>query len=63
MNCNNYNIIIRKKKSWVFVGKPEERRPPSRHGHRLGCNNKINLKIIAWVVVDWIYLAQDRDKR
>jgi hypothetical protein len=55
MNCsNNYNIIIR---VGFFVGKPEERRPPSRHGDRLGGNNKINLKIIAWVVVDWIYQA------
>jgi len=26
-------------------------------------NNEINLKIKAWDIVDWVYLAQGGDKR
>jgi hypothetical protein len=44
------------------VGKPEGKRPLGRHRRRREDNVKMNLKEIGWFVMDWIYLARDRDQ-
>jgi hypothetical protein len=46
----------------ILVGKPEGKRPPGRLRRRWEGNNKINLKDIGWGGMDWIHLAQDRDR-
>jgi hypothetical protein len=44
------------------VGKPEGKRSLGRPRHRLVDNIKMDLLEIGWGGVDWICLAQDRDK-
>jgi hypothetical protein len=44
------------------VRKPEGRRPPRRHRHGWEDNIKMDLREIGWGGMDWINLAQDRDK-
>jgi hypothetical protein len=44
------------------VGKSEGRRPLRRPGRRWVNNIKNNLREIGWNGLDWIDLAQDRDK-
>jgi hypothetical protein len=46
----------------LMVGKPEGRRPPGRPRRRWVDNIKMDLLEIVWGCVDWIGLAQDRDK-
>jgi hypothetical protein len=46
----------------VLVGKPEAKEPLERPRQRWESNNKIYMKGIGWVCVDWIDLAEDRDK-
>jgi hypothetical protein len=46
----------------LLVGKPEGKRPLGRPRHRWEDNIKIDLLEIGWGDVDWIGLAQDRDK-
>jgi hypothetical protein len=46
----------------LLVGKPEGKRPLGRPRHRWVDNIKMNLLEIGWGVVDWIGLAQARDK-
>jgi hypothetical protein len=46
----------------LLVGKPEGRRPIGRPRRRWVDNIKMDLLEIGWGVVDWIGLAQDRDK-
>jgi hypothetical protein len=45
------------------VGKPEGRRPLGRPRRRWLDNIRINLVEVGWSEVDWIGLAQDRDRR
>jgi hypothetical protein len=45
------------------VGKPEGKRPPGRPRHRWVDNIKMDLTEIGWGCMDWIDLAEDRDKR
>jgi hypothetical protein len=45
------------------VGKPEGKRPLGRPRRRWVDNVKMDLLEIVWGDVDWIGLAQDRDKR
>jgi hypothetical protein len=46
------------------VGKPGENKPLGRpRRRRMNNYNKMNLREIEWVVMDWIDLAQRRDKR
>jgi hypothetical protein len=45
------------------VGKLEGTRPVSRHRHRWEEDIKMVLNSVGWEGVDWINLAQDRDKR
>jgi hypothetical protein len=46
----------------LLVGKPEGKRPPGRPRRRQVDNIKIDLLEVGWGGVDWIGLAQDRDK-
>jgi hypothetical protein len=46
----------------VLVGKPEGKRPLGRPRHRLEDNIKIDLQKLGCGVLDWIELAQDRDR-
>jgi hypothetical protein len=49
-----YNILVRR---------PEGRRPLGRPRRRWEENMKMNLGKIGFGDVDWIHLAQDRDRR
>jgi hypothetical protein len=46
----------------VLVGKPEGRRPLGRPRHRWKDNIRMDLWEVGCGCVDWIELAQDRDK-
>jgi hypothetical protein len=46
----------------LLVKKPEGKRPLRRPRHRCVDNVKMDLLEIGWGGVDWIGLAQDRDK-
>jgi hypothetical protein len=52
-----------KKVAYRFlVGKPEGKRQIERPGRRWEDNSTMAFNKIAWESVDWIHLAQDRDK-
>jgi hypothetical protein len=46
----------------LLVGKPEGKRPLGRPRRKWVDNIKMDLLEISWGGVDWVYLAQDRDK-
>jgi hypothetical protein len=46
----------------LLVGKPEAKRPVGRPRRRWVGNNKMDLLEIGWGGLDWIGLAQDKDK-
>jgi hypothetical protein len=46
----------------ILVEKPEGKRPLERTRHRWEDGIKMDLREIGWGVVDWIHLAQDRDR-
>jgi hypothetical protein len=46
----------------VLVGKPEGKRPLGRPRHRWEDNFKMNLQKVGCGSMDWIELAQDRDR-
>jgi hypothetical protein len=46
----------------VLVGKPEGRRPLGRLGRKWEDNIKIDLQKVGWGSMDWIDLAEDRDR-
>jgi hypothetical protein len=46
----------------VLVGKPEGKRPLGRPRRRWEDGIKMDLEEIGWEGVDWIHLAQDRDR-
>jgi hypothetical protein len=46
----------------VLMGKPEGKRPLERPGCRWEDGIRMNLREIGWRRVDWIQLAQDRDR-
>jgi hypothetical protein len=46
----------------VLVGKPEEKRPLGRPRRRWEDSNKMALQEVGCGGVDWIELAQDRDR-
>jgi hypothetical protein len=52
----------RRDKYRVLVGKPEGKRPLGRPRHRWEDNIKVNLQEVGCGGVDWIDLAQDRDR-
>jgi hypothetical protein len=47
----------------LLVGKAEGRRPLGRPGRRWVDNIMMDLVEVGWGDVDWIGLAQDRDRR
>jgi hypothetical protein len=46
----------------ILVGRPEGRRPLGRPKRRWEDNIKIDLQEIGFGDIDWIHLAQDRDR-
>jgi hypothetical protein len=46
----------------ALVGKPEGRRPLGRPRHRWEDNIKMDLREVEWWGIDWIDLAQARDR-
>jgi hypothetical protein len=46
----------------ILVGRPEGRRPLGRHRRRWEDNIKMDLREIGFGDVNWIHLAQDRDR-
>jgi hypothetical protein len=46
----------------VLVGKPEGKSPLGRSRRRWEDGVKMDLEQIAWGGVEWIHLAQDRDR-
>jgi hypothetical protein len=46
----------------ILVGNPEEKRPLRRPRRRWVNNIKMNRRETGWCGMDWINLAQDRDK-
>jgi hypothetical protein len=46
----------------ILVGRPEGRRPLGRPCSRWEDNNNMDLREIGFGDVDWIHLAQDRDR-
>jgi hypothetical protein len=46
----------------VLVGKPKGKRPLGRSRHRWEDGIRMDLREIGWGSVDWIRLAQDRDR-
>jgi hypothetical protein len=46
----------------VLVGRPEGRRPLGRPRHRWKDNIKMDLQEVGWGGMDWIVMAQDRDR-
>jgi len=46
----------------VLVGKPEGRRPLGRPRHRWADNIRMDLQEVGCVHMDWIGLAQDRER-
>jgi len=46
----------------VLVGKPEEKRPLGRSRRRWEDNIKMDLQEVGCGAMDWIELAQDRDR-
>jgi hypothetical protein len=46
----------------ILVGRPEGRRPLGRPRHRWEDNIKMDLQEAGWVGMNWIELAEDRDR-
>jgi hypothetical protein len=46
----------------ALVGKPEARRPLGRPRRRWEDNIKMDLREVEWGGMDWINLAQDRER-
>jgi hypothetical protein len=46
----------------ILVGRPEGRRPLGRPRHRWKDNIKMDLQEVRWGGMDWIDMAQDRDR-
>jgi hypothetical protein len=46
----------------ILVGRPEGRRPLGRPRRRWKDNIKMDLQEVGWGGMDWIDMAQDRDR-
>jgi hypothetical protein len=46
----------------ILVGRPEGRRPLGRPRRRWEDNIKMDIREVGWEVMNWIELAQDRDR-
>jgi hypothetical protein len=51
-----------KRSAYKLVGKPEGRRPLGRPRRRWLHNIRVDIVEVGWGDVDWIGLAQDRDR-
>jgi hypothetical protein len=47
---------------WILVGMPEGRRSLGRPRHRWEDNFRMDLQEVGWEGMDWIVMAQDRDR-
>jgi hypothetical protein len=47
----------------LFVGKPEGKRPLGRPGSRWVDNIRMDIREVGWADVNWIGLAQDRNRQ
>jgi hypothetical protein len=47
----------------ILVGKPEGKRPLGRPKRKWMDNIKMDFREIGWGGMDWIYLAEDRDRQ
>jgi hypothetical protein len=47
---------------WILVGRPEGRRPLGRPRRRWEDNIKMDIGEVGWGGMNWIELAQDRDR-
>jgi hypothetical protein len=61
----NIILVIESRMRWAghVVGKPEGKRPLGRPRRRWENNIKMDLQEVGCGCVDWIELAQDRDRR
>lgn len=57
-----YSMHDKEEECMQDFGKPEGRRPLGRLIHRWEHNIKMDLREMAWWVVDWNHLAQVRDQ-
>jgi len=56
-------VYVGEKKVYrVFMGKSEGKKLLGKYAHKWEDNIKMDLKEMGGGVVDWIHLAQDRDK-
>jgi hypothetical protein len=46
----------------IFIGKSEGKRPLGRPICRWEDNIEIDLEEVGWGIMDWVHLAQDRDR-
>jgi hypothetical protein len=46
----------------ILVGKPGGKRPPRRPRRRWEDNIRMDLREVGWEDVDWMHLAENRDK-
>jgi hypothetical protein len=46
----------------IFVAKPKGKRPLERYRSRWDDDIRVDLGEIGWPVIDWVYLAWDRDQ-
>jgi hypothetical protein len=57
-------LMVRMRSAYsILIGKPERKRHLGRPRYRCEGNIKMNLKERKWEGMDWINLAQDRDRR
>jgi len=74
-SCNIMRVIKSRRMRWaghvacmggrgyrVLVGKPEGKRPPGRPRRRWVDNIRLDLQEVGCGYLDWIGLAQDRDR-
>ena len=47
----------------ILVGKSEEKRPLGWRSHRWKDDIKMGLKELGWESMDWVDMAQDRERR
>jgi hypothetical protein len=59
---NDYGDRQKRNAYRLLVGKPERNRPLGRPRHRWVNNIRMDLVEVGWGDVDWIGLAQDRDR-
>jgi hypothetical protein len=64
MRWEGYAAAMREKRNtyMMLVGKPEGKRPLTRLRRRWVGNTKMDLREIGWDGMDWIGLAQNRDR-